>query len=528
MALPKLMILAMAAGAAALTRRGTVGLALRGGSEENTEEAVSGGVGDTEAALADDGGSITDVEITEAEVADAKVADAEMAADWAEAVSGGVGDLLRDAVGDAMGKVSNFITATPVEEGGNETAKGRMSRAAETLLNRVRQRDPAPGSDDVPDVPSSAADLGSLRLKPRVVSFNVMVAGLSGLGKTTTCNMLFETWKQPESGPPSLMSALPKIMRPTRHVDVSRCFEYFDEEANTILRVRVIDTPGFGNNIDHKHAVRPLTKYINRCRDEQFIAQMSARQGEAAESYDCLVHACIYFISPHRFLNIDRHFLHHVQHDAGIAIIPVIAKSDTLTDDEIAEYRSLLRREFEAAKITVVDFDEKTESKPLFGRTFARGRTRGDPLGVVGRDGDYPWGSSKVFNREHSDFALLKELLLSEHTEALVEHAKERYAAYRARRVRMRAAKDAAKTLCFLALTARAFGVGPALPVPTLDQAFTKLANLRRALVAALARNLPFSRAPPPEPAAEPPLPPPPRGPSDGFLRFFGLRQAPK
>ena len=38
-------------------------------------------------------------------------------------------------------------------------------------------------------------DYASLKLKPRVVSFNVMVAGLSGLGKTTTCNMLFDAWQ---------------------------------------------------------------------------------------------------------------------------------------------------------------------------------------------------------------------------------------------------------------------------------------------------------------------------------------------
>ena len=94
MALPKLMILTMAAGTAAMTRRGAVGLALRGGSEEITAEAVSGGVGDilrdavgdamekstsTEAALAVRGGASTSVEITEEEVREAQEA-------WGKAV----------------------------------------------------------------------------------------------------------------------------------------------------------------------------------------------------------------------------------------------------------------------------------------------------------------------------------------------------------------------------------------------------------------------------------------------------------
>ena len=59
-------------------------------------------------------------------------------------------------------------------------------------------------------------DYASLKLKPRVVSFNVMVAGLSGLGKTTTCNMLFDAW---QGNAPSQEKR--KIRRATPHVDVS-------------------------------------------------------------------------------------------------------------------------------------------------------------------------------------------------------------------------------------------------------------------------------------------------------------------
>ena len=128
-------------------------------------------------------------------------------------------------------------------------------------------------------------DYASLKLKPRVVSFNVMVAGLSGLGKTTTCNMLFDAW---QGNSPSQEKR--KIRRATPHVDVSRKIERYDKRTNTILRVRVVDTPGFGNNIDHKHAVRPITKYIRKCRDEQFRAETGARKETEADG-DRLVHA---------------------------------------------------------------------------------------------------------------------------------------------------------------------------------------------------------------------------------------------
>ena len=217
-------------------------------------------------------------------------------------------------------------------------------------------------------------DYASLKLKPRVVSFNVMVAGLSGLGKTTTCNMLFDAW---QGNSPSQEKR--KIRRATPHVDVSRKIERYDKRTNTILRVRVVDTPGFGNNIDHKHAVRPITKYIRKCRDEQFRAETGARKETEADG-DRLVHACVYFISPHRFLEIDRHFLRHVQRE--LAIVPVIAKTDTLTDEELAEYRAMLRDEFTKNNIQVYDFGEKS-SELLEKRAFARGRERGEPLGII-------------------------------------------------------------------------------------------------------------------------------------------------
>ena len=324
-----------------------------------------------------------------------------------------------------------------------------------------------PPAPDESQTQPKGEDYTSLKLKPRVVSFNVMVAGLSGLGKTTTCNMLFDAWQGNKK------RTEPKLRRATPHVDVSRKIERYDERTNTILRVRVVDTPGFGNNIDHKHAVRPITNYIRKCRDQQFRAQMGARNDH--QTSDKLIHVCVYFISPHRFLEIDRHFLKNVQGE--LAIIPVIAKTDTLTDEELAEYRAMLQKEFKENNIEVYDFGEMGDTGKL---SFARGRERGEPLGIIARDGHYPWGTSEFELAEHSDFSLLQDLLLSEHTEPLVEHALKRYARYRARRVRVGYVTDAAKSLAALMLAGRALGV----PVPLPSRAGV-VALLRRGGAAA-------------------------------------------
>ena len=245
--------------------------------------------------------------------------------------------------------------------------------------------------------------------------------------------------------------------------DVSRKIERYDKRTNTILRVRVVDTPGFGNNIDHKHAVRPITKYIRKCRDEQFRAETGARKETEADG-DRLVHACVYFISPHRFLEIDRHFLRHVQRE--LAIVPVIAKTDTLTDESS---RNIERCCATSSRRTIFRSTTSGRRAASCSRSepLREGRERGEPLGIIARDGHYPWGTSQFQFAAHSDFALLKDLLLSEHTEPLVEHASARYAKYRARRVRLGYATDAAKSLAVLALVGRALG----LPVPIPSRA---------------------------------------------------------
>ena len=85
MALPKLMILTMAAGAAAMTRRGAVSLALRGGGDiadlldEAVGKVMSKESPSTEAALAVHGGSTMTMDITEEEVQEAQEA-------WGKAV----------------------------------------------------------------------------------------------------------------------------------------------------------------------------------------------------------------------------------------------------------------------------------------------------------------------------------------------------------------------------------------------------------------------------------------------------------
>lgn len=322
----------------------------------------------------------------------------------------------------------------------------------------------------------------SVNLKPRVVNFNIMVAGLSGLGKTTFCKALLDSWMDSADEPAESTSKKKTkgggINAQTLTVEESPPLEWYDESANTLLRVRVIDTPGFGNKVDHKNSVQVITKYIQRCRNDQMQQEMSIQPSASlgSKQEEKLVHVCLYFLSPGRFLEIDRHFLKNVQHE--IPIVPIIAKADTLTDDEISEYRALLKTTFEQERIKVYDFDlietneldskrsaaemstpsifrrgkrrkemvtpegkdpRRSDSKlirsvlqktTLQNRNY-RGRRKGEALAIIARDGIYPWGESHSQDPHHSDLRLIRDLLLSEHTERFLEQSQMQYQQYR-------------------------------------------------------------------------------------------------
>lgn len=227
----------------------------------------------------------------------------------------------------------------------------------------------------------------------------------------------------------------------------------------------IVDTPGFGNNIDNGESVAPIANFVAASRRKQY--RYSQRE-EDEDHPDDLVHACVYFMSPHRFLEIDRFFLKHVQTE--LAVIPVIAKSDTLTDEELAAYRSLLRQQFEKEKIETYSFPErKTFTDPAAPR---KRELPTDCLAIIARDGTYPWGQSRVYDPDHSDFDLLRDSLLSEHTEKLIQLARSKYYIYRANKIQRAKRLSIVKTLFILAFSAHSLATRTSL-FPFIEDFFS-------------------------------------------------------
>jgi septin 7 len=110
--------------------------------------------------------------------------------------------------------------------------------------------------------------------------------------------------------------------------------------------------------------------------------------------------------------------------DLKVNLIPVIAKADTLTDDEVIAFKKRVLADIEQHQIQIfeppryeLDDDETiSENREIMSKMpFA---IVGSNTAVKTRDGrivrarEYPWGIIEVDNEEHCDFVKLRQMLI--------------------------------------------------------------------------------------------------------------------
>uniref|UniRef100_A0A3Q3IW23 Septin-type G domain-containing protein n=1 Tax=Monopterus albus TaxID=43700 RepID=A0A3Q3IW23_MONAL len=191
--------------------------------------------------------------------------------------------------------------------------------------------------------------------------FTLMVAGESGLGKSTLVNSLFFTDLNKDR---KLLNAEERINRTveiTKHtVDI--------EEKGVKLRLTIVDTPVFA-------CWRPVTDYIDQ-QFEQYFRDESGLNRKNIQ--DSRVHCCLYFIPPfgHGLRPVDIEFMKALQDKVNV--VPLVAKADCLTPTEIRKLKDRLREEIEKNGIKIYQFpdcdsdedeDIKQQDKELKWRT---------------------------------------------------------------------------------------------------------------------------------------------------------------
>ncbi len=251
-----------------------------------------------------------------------------------------------------------------------------------------------------------------------------MRLGESGLGKSTLVNTLFNTTLYPPKDYRGPQMEFPKTVSiQSISADI--------EENGVRLRLNVVDTPGFGDFTNNEDSWRPIVENINQRFDAFLEAENKVNRSNIIDNR---IHALVYFIQPtgHTLKPLDIEVMKRLHTKANL--IPVIAKADTLTDEEVAFFKKRVLADISYNKIKIFTppsyelDDEETiaENREVMGKIpFAvMGATALVDVGggrkVRGRR--YPWGTIEVDNEDHCDFIKLRQMLIRSHMEELKEH----------------------------------------------------------------------------------------------------------
>ncbi|XP_055343311.1 septin-7-like isoform X2 [Paramacrobiotus metropolitanus] len=282
-----------------------------------------------------------------------------------------------------------------------------------------------PGLSAVPGKYNGYADLPnqvSRRSVRKGFALNVIVVGETGTGKSTFINSLFSADIYDGKESPGISYRIGKTIQ----VEKTRVSLV---EKGVKVRLTIVDVPGFGHFVDNTNAWDSVVSYIDRRYHEYLEREMSVKRN-LDEHLDDRVHCCLYFIAPngHGMRPLD--ILAMKALGTKVNVIPVIGRADTLTVDERKEFKEKIRRELKEHDIKLYDFPENSDGE---GDDEDDGKLNGKkenfrsmlPFAVIGsntyvdtKDGrkvrgrKYPWGTVEIDNPEHSDFTLLRKLLL--------------------------------------------------------------------------------------------------------------------
>ncbi|XP_037069327.1 septin-7-like isoform X2 [Pollicipes pollicipes] len=243
--------------------------------------------------------------------------------------------------------------------------------------------------------------------------FTLMVVGESGLGKSTLVNSMFmsDIYNNEYPGPSHRIQKTVAVDKTVVHV----------KENGVNLSLTVVDTPGFGDAVDNSNCWQPVIEFIESRYEEYLNAESRVRRSEVVDSR---VHCCIYCIGPsgHGLKPLDVEFMKRL-HDK-VNIVPVIAKADTMTPEEITRFKRQILNEIAQHKIRIYEFPECDDEEEARAQKALRERV---PFAVVGantivevdgkkvRGRRYPWGVVQIESMDHSDFIPLRNMLIRTH-----------------------------------------------------------------------------------------------------------------
>ncbi|CAK9438559.1 uncharacterized protein LODBEIA_P27830 [Lodderomyces beijingensis] len=302
------------------------------------------------------------------------------------------------------------------------------------------------------------------------VKFTFMVVGESGTGKTTFINSLLDrkvlNHRYEKSGAglanksenTRILSftsaksvALPNTSMLTRHefnpstineepgIALTETKVEIVEDENLKVLLTIVDTPGFGENLNNEICFVEIENYLKQQFD--LVLAEETRIKRNPRFTDTRVHVMLYFIAPtgHGLREIDIQCMKRLS--KYVNIIPIIAKADSFTRKELQFFKHQIRVDIERFNVPVFqfdnflnDYDEEEDYDLIRECKFLSGL---QPFAIITSENDlevrdnktgqakyikartYPWGFVDINDTSVSDFPILRSVLLGSHLQDL-------------------------------------------------------------------------------------------------------------
>ncbi|XP_018106550.1 septin-8-A isoform X4 [Xenopus laevis] len=250
--------------------------------------------------------------------------------------------------------------------------------------------------------------------------FNILCVGETGIGKSTLMNTLFNTTFETEEA---------------SHYENGVCLRprtYDLQESNVHLKLTIVDTVGFGDQINKDD--RSVVDYIDTQFENYLQEELKIRRS-LFNFHDSRIHVCLYFITPtgHSLKSLDLVTMKKL--DSKVNIIPIIAKADTISKSELHKFKIKIMSELVSNGVQIYQFPTDDDAVAEINSVMNAHL----PFAVVGsteevkvgnklvRARQYPWGVVQVENESHCDFVKLREMLIRVNMEDLREQTHTRH-----------------------------------------------------------------------------------------------------
>lgn len=219
---------------------------------------------------------------------------------------------------------------------GNKLKSNSVSSSGSAERTRVLQLNGHVGFDTLPDqiVAKSVGD---------GFTFNILCIGETGIGKSTLIDTLFNTkfdWQASTH------------MEPKVRLNKST---YELQESNVRLKLSIVESIGFGDQIDKEESHQIISNYIDQQFENYLQEELKIKRNFAIVN-DTRVHLCLYFLCPtgHSLKSLDLLIMKKLDHKVNI--VPVIAKADTIAKNELQKFKHKIMQDLAANNVKIYQF----------------------------------------------------------------------------------------------------------------------------------------------------------------------------